>query len=327
MQITGQTESRRRQESKVERRGLGTWSDDDLFAKTTVRRTTNHRARGFTLIELLVVIAIIAILAAMLLPALSMAKRQAQGTQCESNLKQIATGWSMYIGEFQKLPSSTGNANITTVQTDGNYGDGWCVGRMDVPPCATDPVGSALIADSIMFPYVHSPLVYRCPADASTMLNGLVHPFGGAGTNRVRSIDMNAWVGDWEGGQTIMDPSAIEKYATAFAKPNDISRPSGTMLNIDENPATINDCNFECWPDSTTWTDIPATYHVGACGMSWCDGHAEIHQWHDDTILHFALEMYDKPTGASPADGGRDLFWLESHVTYGPNGQTINPFK
>lgn len=325
MQITDQTENMKNQGAKVERRGLGTGSDRDLPAKTSVRRATNHRASGFTLIELLVVIAIIAILAALLLPALSQAKKQAQGIQCESNEKQLAVGWSMYVGEFQKLPSSTGDGNIVNVQNNGNYGDGWCVGRMDQPPCAIDPVGSELIAHSVMFPYVNSTLVYRCPADTSTMKGGVVHPFGGAGTNRVRSMDCNAWVGDWEDGETIMSPTGLP--ATAFAKPSDISRPAGTVLFLDECPATINDCNFECWPDSTTWTDIPATYHVGANGMSWCDGHAEIHQWHDPTVLNFKIEMYDNPTGVAPADGGRDLFWLESHVTYGPEGQTKDPFK
>jgi prepilin-type N-terminal cleavage/methylation domain-containing protein/prepilin-type processing-associated H-X9-DG protein len=284
-----------------------------------------YKRGGFTLIELLVVIAIIAILAAMLLPALSQAKKQAQGTQCESNEKQLALGWTMYNGDNQRLPSSTGNSGIVTVQSDGNYGDGWCVGRMDQPPCAIDPVGSVLIAHSVMYPYVNSTLVYRCPADVSTLKGGTIYPFGGAGTSRVRSMDCNAWVGDWEGGETIMNPAGLA--ATPFAKLADITRPAGTMLNIDESPATINDCNFECWPDSTTWTDIPASYHVGACGMSWCDGHAEIHQWHDRTVLNFRLEMYDNPTGASPADGGTDLLWLESHVTYGPDGQTENPFR
>jgi prepilin-type N-terminal cleavage/methylation domain-containing protein/prepilin-type processing-associated H-X9-DG protein len=325
MRITDQTENMKNQAANVERRGLGTGSERDLPAKTTVRRTTNHRGSGFTLIELLVVIAIIAILAAMLLPALSRAKEQAQGTQCESNEKQLALGWTMYNGDNQRLPSSTGNSGIVNVQNTGNYGDGWCVGRMDEPPSAIDPVGSELIAHSAMYPYVNSTLVYRCPADVSTMKGAKVYPFGGAGTNRVRSMDMNAWVGDWENGETIMDPAGLP--ATAFAKVIDIIRPADTMLTIDENPATINDCNFECWPDSTTWTDIPATYHAGANGMSWCDGHAEIHLWHDATILNFKIEMYDSPTGVAPADGGRDLFWLESHVTYGPEGQTKDPFK
>jgi prepilin-type N-terminal cleavage/methylation domain-containing protein len=324
MQIKDQNENKTNQGAEIKCLGVGLTPNSELPAKTTVRRARHYQVSGFTLIELLVVIAIIAILAALLLPALSQAKKEAQGTQCESNEKQLALAWTMYIGDFPKLPSSTGDSDITGPQLSGNYGDGWCVGRMDVGPAWTAPVGTELIGFSTMFPYSRNAAIYRCPADVSTANGTVAYPYGGPGVPRVRSMDMNAWMGDWEGNNYIMSPTDLP--ATAFLKVSDISRPTATALFLDECPATINDCNFECWPTSTTWTDIPATYHVGANGMSWCDGHAEIHQWHDATILNFKLEMYDQPTGAAPQDGGKDLFWLESHVTYGPNGETIDPF-
>src|SRR5271154_1858131 len=125
--------------------------------KPPIRGVTNHRGKGFTLIELLVVIAIIAILAAMLLPALSLAKKQAQGTQCENNLKQLMVGWVMYGGENKFLPLSSAYSQ-STISPTGQYTDnGWCMGRMDLNPSWTDQfeaTGSTLIKASLGYSYV-----------------------------------------------------------------------------------------------------------------------------------------------------------------------------
>src|SRR5580658_1913042 len=170
-----------------------------LPMKTPVRRLANHKGSGFTLIELLVVIAIIAILAALLLPALSLSKQQAQGAQCESNLKQLMVGWVMYSGENKFLPLSAAN-DTSTLSPTGQYIDnGWCMGRMDLSPSWTDQIkatGSTLIKASLGYPYVNSTLVYRCPADISTANGAVAYPYGGGEQiPRVRSVSMNAWMG------------------------------------------------------------------------------------------------------------------------------------
>jgi hypothetical protein len=115
---------------------------------------------------------------------------------------------------------------------------------------------------------------------------------------------------------------------TAFNKPTDIVRPAATMLILDENPATINDAFWLNWSGQvqTEWIDIPATYHNGANGISWTDGHAEIHKWHDQAILGKLTEFFGSGSDVVPQDGGRDLRWVQSHITYGPNGQTYDPF-
>jgi prepilin-type N-terminal cleavage/methylation domain-containing protein len=305
--------------------------------KIPVRRVANHQGSGFTLIELLVVIAIIAILAALLLPALSLAKQQAQGAQCESNLKQLMVGWVMYGGENKYLPLSAAN-DTSTLSPTGEYIDnGWCMGRMDLSPSWTDQIkatGSTLIKASLGYPYVNSTLVYRCPADISTANGAIAYPYGGGEQiPRVRSVSMNAWMGpgtDLYNNNTASSgfASGSAEYQTVFNKMSDILKPAATLVLLDENPSTINDAFWLNWsgPDVNEWCDIPATYHVGANGIGWADGHAEIHLWHDAAILGHVPEMYDNPSEAVPKDGGRDLKWVQSHVTYGPHGQTDDPF-
>jgi prepilin-type N-terminal cleavage/methylation domain-containing protein len=284
------------------------------------------RGMGFTLIELLVVIAIIAILAALLLPALSLAKEQAQGTRCESNLKQLTMGWAMYSGDFKILPSSSwpsGGNSVSGLDPTGEYpNNGWCMGRMDLSPSWIDPVGSTLIEHSLMYSYVNNPLVYRCPADTSTATLGGTdaYPYGGPGNPRVRSVSMNGWVG--ADGNLSPTESGDPTMETAFNKLTDIIKPAATMVILDENPSTINDAFWLNWAgaDVTSWTDIPATYHVNANGISWADGHAEIHLWHDPAILGHLPYFGDNPSEVVPKDGGTDLRWVQSHITYGANG-------
>jgi len=278
---------------------------------------------GFTLIELLVVIAIIAILAALLLPALSLAKEQAQGAHCESNLKQLTTGWTMYSGDFKILPSSDGGSDTYALSPTGQYpNNGWCMGRMDLAPSWIDPVGSILIERSLMYSYVNSPLVYRCPADMSTATIGGVdpYPYGGPGNPRVRSVSMNGWMG--ADGALTPEQGGDATMETAFNKLTDIVKPSATMVLLDENPSTINDAFWLNWSGAgiTSWTDIPATYHVKANGISWADGHAEIHLWHDPAILGQLPYFGDHPSEIAPKDGGADLRWVQAHITYGANG-------
>ena len=264
----------------------------------------NHERRGFTLIELLVVIAIIAILAAMLLPALSKAKTKGQGISCLNNLKQLQLGWFMYSGDNDdKVVRSAGMDQLVNFPNDpaGQPGGGksqWVLGTIDSLPAATN---SLLVQAGLLFPYVNSLGVYKCPADRKMMGN----------VPTVRSMSMNCWMNpirDWNSIMGYGGGSALRVYR----KQVDIMAPTPARcwVLIDENPASINDGWFVCDPNNkTSWPDVPASYHNGAGGLSFADGHAEIKKWKDNNLLNLAVP----PAIKDPAS--MDLFWLQERTT------------
>ena len=277
---------------------------------------TSH-CRAFTLIELLVVIAIIAILAAMLLPALAKAKQKAQGIKCVNNMKQLMLGWIMYAGDNQNNLPVNGDEGYQPATTAGTSDPQWCPGRMDSGAPTGEPTNTAWIAAGQIYPYLKNPGVYRCPADTSGYQNGTVHPVGGVGSPRVRSMSMNAWMnpGDNDVGMDAAD-------YIIYKKDSDTVRPGSANLwvFIDENPYSINDAFFleetsgtTGPPTASAWTDIPATYHNGAGGISFADGHAQIRKWTDPNVRNF--KAGSATINGTPGAPGGDLAWFINLTT------------
>ena len=244
-------------------------------ANTFSNRT---RSRGFTLIELLVVIAIIAILAALLLPALEKSKQQAQGVQCLSNNKQMTTAWKMYTGD-------NGGWLVNNVAGDLNDADvpTWVSDWMNFAVDWADNTNAARLLDSqysMLAPYTVSAGIYKCPADPSMAIEG------GVPYPRIRSMSMNEAVGRFADLYWTSNQQQSLTW-TAFQKESDYGRMSTAMLYVfaDEHPDSINDgCLAQSIPptmDETEWIDVPASYHNGACGYGFADGHAEVHKWLD----------------------------------------------
>jgi prepilin-type N-terminal cleavage/methylation domain-containing protein len=270
---------------------------------TPSRRTDNFLPfpRGFTLIELLVVIAIIAILAAMLLPALSKAKQRAQAIACMNNTKQLTLGWVMYAND--------NNDRTTQLHDDGNdmgsvieSKTNWCSGNMHFYPSCTNTL---LLSGGQLFQYVNNVNVYHCPADNTTA--SLVDSRGG-GTLRVRSFSMS---------QTFGAGTYLGGYRT-YNKLSNVVKPSDTWVFIDENENSINDPAFAVVmaTSSTTATlqDAPSGRHGGSTGMSFSDGHSIVHKWKSTTTYMPTLPF---ASGRSYTDPGfvSDMLWLSSVTT------------
>jgi len=264
---------------------------------------------AFTLIELLVVISIIAILAALLLPALNVAKQQATGTQCLSNLRQLTLGWTLYGGDNREFLVVNGDENFEPSILDLGRNPQWCPGREDELAGSTN----LFIKAGLIFPYVQTVAIYKCPGDTTDVLNNWVQTT----TPKTRSVSMNGWISPAPPSIQDLGPT---NGCVIYHKAGDLNIPGASRLWLimDENPWSINDAFMVISPHDTSWVDHPASYHDHACGISFCDGHVEIHKWTDPLVYNFNL-LTAKAEANSPGPNPvnpNDLHWLQSVSTY-----------
>ena len=263
---------------------------------------------GFTLIELLVVIAIIAILAAMLLPALAKAKVRAQIIQCVSNLKQMQIGWHMYLSDDPRnrmIPNAPlGVVNPATIWVPSSFGQNW--------GSSPENIDRSLYQTSLLAPYMSGQInVYKCPGDNIPSQNG----------QRLRSFSMN--------GQVASPKSITDRdnpgYWAFTREPqmalNSLS-PSELFIWCEESMSTMNDgyLQIDMTGNSGFFPDVPGAYHdMRVCDFSFADGHVESRKWQTSALRIPTIQGLGYNTGGPLPQGvtknNADWIWFTHHAS------------
>lgn len=265
----------------------------------------SKRKAGFTLIELLVVVAIIAILAALLLPALSMSKRLARRIDCTNNQRQMALTWAMYSDENADRLAENGNGFPNPEDLSKLKGKPerrwWVSGGTH----RDDNLSLPFILEgrfASFSPYLPSGEIYKCPADRS-------EDSISEGRQRARSYSLNSYMGDVGPVSEILNLGEwVTEGFRVYQRKGDIRQPSSRFLFIDVQPESICMPTFVVDMMGVDWGHTPGSYHNRSAVVSFADGHIDTKKWNDE-------RSFIPRTHGVPEEDNADLQWIRNHAT------------
>ncbi len=288
----------------------------------------SSRNNGFTLIELLVVIAIIAILAALLLPALNKGKQKAQGVQCMNDHRQLCYAWRMYAEDSNDLlvyASTHGNTpRAPTADDTDPDNSAWSGAHMDdqgANRANWDPDFD--MKKRPLWKYTKSVDIYRCPSDHSTVM------WLGTPRPRILTMSMNLYVGGFAPDRGAGQPGTLGGWEMTpvaggykcYSKLSSIDAPSMIFVFLDMREDRVNWSNFltdmtgsvPSAPTSWELGDLPGFYHNMGCGFSFADGHSEMHRWRNSATTPPMGPIVGAGGGITPTPNDPDMPWLFDH--------------
>ncbi len=281
----------------------------------TKRKPTMGRGRrGFTLIELLVVIAIIALLMAILMPALNRAKEQGKRAACLSNLKQLTLAWTVYSddnddklvngdsGEYRNRPGMYTDPTVPFIRSHYNEKP-WC--EVDWQATLTEQQKKQAILDGALWPYTKTLKLYRCATVERKVMDAYRHK-----TPPVRTYSISDAMNCIYWDSSSMPPNGVKMIKRRLG----ISEPAFRMVFLDDggtNPAAIGGWTVRALAtvrNDWRWWDPPPVRHGDGTNFSFADGHADYHKWEDPRTIKVGSEI--APTANPPAQADNpDLIW------------------
>jgi prepilin-type N-terminal cleavage/methylation domain-containing protein/prepilin-type processing-associated H-X9-DG protein len=281
----------------------------EIASIPAARRPEQNRP-GFTLIELLVVIAIIAILAAMLLPALSRAKQKSQSVACINHLKQLITAATLYSGDFRDFwpLNNAGDAGLNLINPPASHvPQVWAEGRegSNLDELTADGMVSDRI--SLLAPFLKSKVVFRCPGDKPRKINNKF-------VTLPRSYGMNAYVG-WNAAPHSGMPNS-QTYRVY--RKTSVTQPAPLVFVFGEiHPSSLCRPMFGINMDGQTLYHVPGNYHGQLSNFSFADGHTEMHRWRDSQFNNPnpAPDWHSHTANTVRPSSLSDLNWLKTHAT------------
>jgi prepilin-type N-terminal cleavage/methylation domain-containing protein/prepilin-type processing-associated H-X9-DG protein len=279
-------------------------------------------ARAFTLVELLVVIAVIAILAALLLPALSKAKEKGKLAVCTNNERQLSIAWQLYAGDNDERLVRNGTGEVYS--PDRGWLPSWVSGAF---VSSVDCTNAELLVNpryALFANYIRAVDVYKCPASRQVSRSSDAKPLE---IPISRNYELNCWLAP-EGNGLPMPPGSVYDDLTAqlstigrcvqFRKMSQVVSPGASLLFtfIDAQPDSICAPMYQAHMTgigSEVIGNYPAAHHNRRAVISFADGHTDIHRWVDPRTVAAASRNFHSHNDSSP--NNLDVIWLEEHTT------------